>query len=495
MKFNLDKVYSINPDYLLRHDIHRTFIVSRDKASNNSSDGWKSIIHPVQAQIFSFFTHGTSLESSVKNLCQYLESGFDNTLDLITPYIENDEEFKTVFNDIDFLIPKNFIIESEKTYKKFTVEDFQCETLDGYGKRMYSGPMDITLMVTNTCATNCVYCYADINHKVENHLSLDSIKRIIKNAYELNVNDFGLLGGEIFFNKDWKEIYLELLKYDFFPEILSTKYPLKEDQILFFKEHGITKIQISLDSVDEETLLTMLNTRKSYKSKIFNTIALLDKYDFEIQIAITLTKYNGAIQHIKDILNFLSGFKNISQVDIGPAFYSLYLENNFDEWGISKNDFDLLVDHFLNQEKSEYHFDINFDTSFTERGFYSCYKGSSYFPGGACSANRTHLFILPDGKATICEQLYWNEDFIIGDLNTQSLEEVWNSSKALKLANLERDNFSDLSPCKTCNNFVDCHDDVNKCWVDIIKAYGKENWDYPDPRCAYAPKMINNIQF
>ncbi|APY12152.1 hypothetical protein BWZ22_13370 [Seonamhaeicola sp. S2-3] len=495
MNFNLDKTYSINPDYLLRHDIHRTFIVSRERAKHESSFSWKSMIHPIQAQIFSFFTHGETLEKSIKNLSKHLGISIENSLNLISSYIENEDEFKTELEDVEFYIPKNFIIEGKETYKPYNVNDFSYESLDFYGKRMYSGPMDVTLMVTNDCATDCIYCYADVKHKVVNHLSLENIRKIIKNAYDLNVNDFGLLGGEIFFYRNWKEIYIELKKHDFFPEILSTKYPLNEEQILFFKDYGVNKIQISLDSINKQTLLKLLNTRKSYIPKIFNTIALLDKHNFDIQIAITLTKHNGSIYQITEVLDFLSTYKNIDQIDIGPAFYSLYLENNFDEWGISKDNFDSLVNHFMNENQKEYNFDINFDTSYTERGFYSCYKGSSHFPGGACTANRTHLFILPDGKVTICEQLYWNEDFIIGDLTKQSLEEVWNSPKPLKLANLEKGDFSDLSPCKTCNNFTSCHTDVNKCWVDIIKAFGKENWDYPDPRCAYAPKMVNNIQF
>ena len=29
------------------------------------------------------------------------------------------------------------------------------------------------------------------------------------------------------------------------------------------------------------------------------------------------------------------------------------------------------------------------------------------------------MYILPDGKVTICEELYWNEHFIIGDVTKQ----------------------------------------------------------------------------
>ena len=34
---------------------------------------------------------------------------------------------------------------------------------------------------------------------------------------------------------------------------------------------------------------------------------------------------------------------------------------------------------------------------------------------------------------------------------------------------------------------------MNRCWAEVIKAYGDEHWDYPDPRCKLAPKMKTNL--
>lgn len=45
-----------------------------------------------------------------------------------------------------------------------------------------------------------------------------------------------------------------------------------------------------------------------------------------------------------------------------------------------------------------------------------------HFNGAVCSALNSHLFILPDGKVTICEQLYWNPRFIIGDAKKSGLK-------------------------------------------------------------------------
>ena len=32
-----------------------------------------------------------------------------------------------------------------------------------------------------------------------------------------------------------------------------------------------------------------------------------------------------------------------------------------------------------------------------------------------------------------------------------------------------------------------------RCFVKVIKAYGKAKWDYPDPRCIYAPKVKSKL--
>src|SRR5208337_3958023 len=103
-------------------------------------------------------------------------------------------------------------------------------------------------------------------------------------------------------------------------------------------------------------------------------------------------------------------------------------------------------------------------------------EGSRKFIGSKCSANSSHVVLLPDGKVTICEQLYWDPRFIIGDLSVQSIEEVWYSPRALELAFPKKLEFSDKSACKLCSIFDECYSYPNRCLADVLKAYGKENW-------------------
>lgn len=492
----LNTIYSLNSDYILRHDKYRSFIFSYNKKQNSSSVPWQSVIHPVQAAIFSFFTHGKKLKDVISDLSLFLNMNKNETLKMINPFIENKEEFHTKLGAESFNIPKNLIIPSTKIRKEYFPENFEYEKLDFKTIRFYTAPSSITFMLSNTCATQCVYCYADTKHKIEKHLPLNRILEIIEEAHSLDCFGVDIIGGEIFLYPHWKEIFEHLIKFNFYPTVISTKIPIKEDDIVFLKNKGIEYLQISLDSANDTVLAKTLKRKDNYLQKMNYTLQLCDKYDMPVQIATTLTKYTATYPEIKKLLNELKHHKSIRNIDLGVAFYSLYRpkNENYEDWGINRNEYEELIESVKKIEQ-DYPFKINFDTSSLEKQFYSDKGGSANFKGAACSANSSHLFILPDGKATVCEQLYWNDNFIVGDMNTQSITEVWNSPQSLHLDNLQQKDFPKDSACSTCKIFDQCHADVNKCWADIIKAYGEDKWYYPDPRCAYAPKTFNKIIF
>jgi radical SAM protein with 4Fe4S-binding SPASM domain len=431
----------------------------------------------------------------VDELAQFIELSTEETIEIIKPFIENKEEFHTQLEGANFNIPKNLIIQHPHSNREYFDHEFDYEETDFKTKRLFVAPVSITLMLTNKCVTNCLYCYADTKHQVNNLLNIEHIKSLIHQAYKLNVNSFELIGGEVFLYPQWKEVFEELVKYEFHPNIISTKVPLTEGDILFLKKLNLTKVQISLDSVVESELKLLIRRDINYLNAIAETLRLLDKHQFKVQIAVTVTKHNASKDSVNKLLNFLDAFKSIENIDFGPAFYSLYKKSeNFEKWGVSVNQYNDLID-FTDEIEEQHAYYIQFDESYTTKKYYSCKSGSSNFDGAACSANRDHMFILPDGKVTICEQLYWNHEFIVGDIREQSIEEVWKSERSLFLAHLSQNDISNQSACKTCAIFDDCHTNVNKCWADIIKAYGTENWDFPDPRCTYAPKMTNSISF
>lgn len=65
------------------------------------------------------------------------------------------------------------------------------------------------------------------------------------------------------------------------------------------------------------------------------------------------------------------------------------------------------------------------------------------------------------------------------------LEYIWNSEKALNLYNFSIR--KSRSVCHSCIDAVTCRTKKGVCWKTVMMAYGKDNWDFPDPRCPKAP--------
>ena len=110
-----------------------------------------------------------------------------------------------------------------------------------------------------------------------------------------------------------------------------------------------------------------------------------------------------------------------------------------------------------------------------------------FFSRSYCSGPFSSLFILPNGKVTMCEELYWYPKFIVGNILEQPLNDIWNSEAALNLYYLKQSKISDDSPCKTCKDYEACRIPKQVCYRDIVRKHVTKHWDYPDVNC---PKCL-----
>ena len=56
---------------------------------------------------------------------------------------------------------------------------------------------------------------------------------------------------------------------------------------------------------------------------------------------------------------------------------------------------------------------------------------------------------------------------------------------------MKQHDYSIESACYSCKIFDECKANQNSCYINILKVYGDEKWDYPDPRCSKAPRNIS----
>jgi radical SAM protein with 4Fe4S-binding SPASM domain len=396
-------------------------------------------------------------------------------------------------NYCGYSIPRHFIVECQADSRSdlYPKEEFYIrKDLWNFNIFRLSSPTNLTLMLNNTCVTECLYCYANKKIKVETPLSTEKIISLIEEADKMGVLSFEFSGGEVFLHKDYDIILSKLYKHGFITNI-STKICLSEEQIIKLKKIGINKIQISVDAWDSNILQKILHVNNTYFENLKQSLKLLEKHEIEVIVKSVITNINDTLEDIEQLLKGLLQYKNIKSISIAPGEYSLY--KKFTNYKTSAKVWNRICKYV--EGFGEKHKNCNIShqgyTSKNEIIDIVQNKAANFLSRSLCSGNLSSLYILPDGKVTICEELYWHPKFIVGDVTNQSIQEIWDSKEANELFFLSQKDFDNNSACKHCLDFNSCRLRAGVCWKMIFQAYGMDAWQLPDPRCPLAPPPVN----
>lgn len=483
----LNNKYILNNDYRLCDDINRVLLVSSQTADKNIN----LFVHPVHAVMLGVFNGESTLDENIGLLSEIFSISKEQILKVVLPFIENKEDLTIVYDKTTFYFPQKVLIKAKdgEIRNDISVKKYLIRPPFDFNSTRAKLPKRILFVINLTCATECFYCYANKNHKYI-PLSTARICDIIEEAKNIDIVSFELSGGEVLIHPDWDIILKKFMDCGFNPYI-STKVPVTEDTIRKLKEIGINDIQISIDTLDENLLIDTLNVKRTYAERIRKTITTFDEYGFQIVLKSTLTKKTCNRENVSKLLEFASHLENIKRYTCSSVGYSHYKGLKEFKESIPTVTSVKEVEDLLQEKSGNYSFEILDDLTAPLKSSMNNYK--SFKKRGFCSGNLTSMTVLPDGKVTICEELYWNENFILGDLREHSIREVWNSERAKSLYSIKQDNFPTESPCRQCKDFEKCRHERGVCWKDIIAVYGDNNWLYPDPRCPHAPKLINDV--
>jgi len=332
---DINGTYILNPAYYLRNDVKRCLIGAYDEARFPDLEFDSNItchIHPANAQMLSFFDGKRTLAECITDIAGYFNLEQEQIKDILSNYIENPQRIFWPYKNQLIILPKNVLVDGGKYLRReyYNVDDFICgDDIDlSYG-RQYK-PLSAIFELTMTCYTDCIYCYADRkNPCAKKALSVEQIKKIIRDAKSIQLPELDINGGEVLMHPHFKEIALELVANGYFP-LISTKAPISEEMMVFLKQNGLTKVQISIDSINPKTLATILNTNQQYFSRIKSTMDMLDEMGFDWQTNSIITKFNNSLEdEIIPLMSLLTQYKNIKSIRIGPAGFSLYKSPDF----------------------------------------------------------------------------------------------------------------------------------------------------------------------
>ena len=490
---NENEIYILNPDYSFKTDKDRIVMYSKEIVQEYSTPDWVGFIHPLQAKILDEFTNPICLSEQCMNLSHKYGITPLQAKEMIVQYIKNETLIYTEFNGIKIVFPKNILIpihfvKGRDICRRPSDIALNDGPVDLTPDRMHSAPQSLLFMLTAKCATSCKYCYADKKTQYT-ALSTQKILDIIDEAHSLNMSYINVIGGEVFCRKDWDVILSKLVECDLCPNYISTKYPLTENMVKKLYETRYNNVvQISLDSLTPSILQNLIGVTSDYVNKIKQTITYLEKYKFKIQINTILTRTTAIEIELEKLYDFVKNIKGLYYWEIRVPEKSIYSSKSFDEVKAPRMQLEKICNYVKKALIPKANFKIICSEEALNEHLSEGKSSDECFVGGTCGTLQNKAFILPDGKVSICEQMYWHPQFIIGDLKSQSLQEVWNSSKAKELFNMNRQMFRKESKCHSCQVADFCNQKHRRCFVKIIRAYGRNNWDYPDPRCEFAPK-------
>lgn len=240
----------------------------------------------------------------------------------------------------------------------------------------------------------------------------------------------------------------------------------------FLAKLKVRDIQISLDSCIEEHLIESINVRKGYVAEMLKSLMLLEKYGILVKVHSVLTKYTKDIADMRSIYNVLKNLKNIEDWHVVKGEETLYPRTDYSNIEIDSLSYNNIVNYLKDLSDSSgmsIHYPKLEQIQIVNNTIDKLKQAESHFFNRAfCSGLFSSLYILPDGQVTMCEQLYWNKRFIIGNVKSNSILEIWNSKEAKSLYEIKQEDFPEDSLCHSCGKFKECRTFRQVCYRDII---------------------------
>lgn len=484
--------YLLNPDYFFLDDLDRVALRSKAKVNFDSNSGWLSFIHPFQANVLSAFLTPISIEGALEKLRPLYKFSRDVFEKNISFFIDNKVPIYSTVGEHSTYFPKNLLIKynGEIIHKencspeRIGCDFYEYNNVNLINDRLHKAPRTLLIVLTNRCKSRCVYCYADTFTKC-NLLTYKELLPMILEAKSLNIDNIDLVGGEVFCHPEWSEFVEKLVSLDMSPTYLSTKIALSDNEIKLLKSTGYDNVvQISLDSVNSVTLNKMIGVKGEYLTELKNSIIKLIENGFKLQVNTVLTNHNSTIQEISALYDYIKSIKGLEYWELRIPEMSLYSTEDFIKSRATKTQLENIIRYAREHIIPDYQGTMIINQNALLHCYQSKTPNDNTFFGGSCGILREGLVLLPDGKASVCEQLYWHPDFIVGDIRTQTLEEIWQSEKAWNIYGRKGKYAGKYFECEGCSMSDNCDSQRRKCWVHIMRAYGRNEWQRADPLCT-----------
>ena len=356
--------------------------------------------------------------------------------------VELDELKQDVIEFYDMFVEAGFLSRGE-TYEECTdqriIQDNEISDTDTslgivptecnkrtFGQNDYLRSLHIE--IANECNERCVHCY--IPHELKTKvIDTELFYRIVEEGRSMNIINVTLSGGEPLLHKDFINFLVKCRELDLSVNVLSNLTLLTDEIIEEMKKNPLLCVQTSIYSMDPSIHDSITKVKGSF-IKTKENLLKLKKAHIPLQISCPIMKQNK--DTFRDVIAF--GDENGITVATDYVIFASYDHSNCNL--INRLSLDEIAQAFDKQASGEY-------IDYMEKEAAEKKALSAQDP--ICSICRYYLCISAEGNVFPC--IGWQSN-VIGDLNIQSLKEIWETSDKIK--ELRKVKLQDFSQCVNC---------------------------------------------
>lgn len=337
---------------------------------------------------------------------------------------------------------------NKKSFLKYETK-FNNET-----ESYLESPLVAYWIFTNKCNLNCPHCCWKEHYKLKDELDEKEILDIIEQLADEGILKISFSGGEPICRYD--TLLLAIKKANELGIkascIATNGTLLNEKRIEELFNVGLTEIQISIDSFDEQ--IHDAGREKGAFQKTISIAKHISKKYGKDKLTIGLTLHNKNINYIENTIDYIVKEINASKIKI--VRYTPVVEGT-DEYDITdysmmNNICKMLYEKRIELSKKAVELKLSGVLMNIGRFATENYIIKQEKIDKKCEAANYRMCILPDGLVSPCPILSSYKVYI-GSLREKTFKQIWNSDEIKKIRSISK---LDNNECSNCHYFSIC---------------------------------------
>jgi uncharacterized protein len=351
-------------------------------------------------------------------------------------------------------------------------------------------PVTAVVRVTDICNLSCIYCSAEVN-KPMGIMSTETVKNLIKSLYQYNSTNNNSIsriiwhGGEpLIVGKSFYEFAVECEKeypnHKFSNSIMTNGTLLNDEFLDFFAENNF-RVGFSLDGIPETH-----NHNRPYKDGNLSFDTIRKNMEKARNRGVGGSGFlcvvnRNTVNHLLEIYKMmkrekLSGKFN-PQLNIGratkhkdsgisPEQYAIAMVELFDTWFFDDSKPTVEIEPFIQYIRGSKSYKSLVKKTVSNMSIKELYFGNSnnvnlsFIENKVCSMKNNCFFTFigvdPSGNVSTCNRFLGNSEFIYGNMNVNSLEELLRKPRTKFANEMKTRAINGVEDCVGCEFSDDC---------------------------------------